>query len=128
VGCAVTIALAVLQSRRTAAQHYFSAGERALIGRRATMLGLTMMAFLPAMFAVLGPLSGRQNNAFISLFFAFTYMASGAWLGTRMFVTGLITALAVLVGFFLVTEHYFLWMAVCGGGSLLLAGIWLRKL
>ncbi len=128
IGAAMTIWLAVSQSRRRAAQNAYTARERAAIGRRATMLGLTLWAFFPAMLAVLWPLSAQQNNAFISLTWAFIYMASGAWLGKRMFVTGAATAIAVLVGFFLVKEHYFLWMAVFGGGSLLLAGFWLRKL
>ena len=127
-GAAATVLLAAQQSKQRAAQNDYTASERQAMGRRATMLGLTLWAFFPAMLAVLWPLSAQQNNAFISLSWAFIYMASGAWLGMRMFLTGTVTAVAVLVGFFLVKEHYFLWMAVFGGGSLLLGGFWLRKL
>lgn len=127
-GVVLTVVLAVLQSRRRSRLHVYTASERAAIGRKAAMLGVTLWAFFPAMLSVLWPLSHQQNNAFISLTWAFIYMASGAWLGMRMFVTGALTAIAVLVGFFLVKDHYFLWMAVFGGGSLLLGGLWLRRL
>jgi hypothetical protein len=86
-----------------------------------------VIAFFPATLMVLSPLESMQANAFVSLFWAFAYMASGAWLGLRMFVTGLVTAVAVLVGYFLIPQHYYLWMAVVGGGSLMLAGLWLRR-
>jgi hypothetical protein len=128
IGAVFTTWIVVRQSRQRQAGHSYTAQERAAIGRRATILGTTVLAFFPAMLAVLAPLSAMQNNAFISLFWAFAYIASGAWFGTRMVVAGIVTAVATLVGFFLLPGHYFLWMALVGGGSLLLAGLWLRKL
>jgi hypothetical protein len=127
-GTVATLLLVVQQSRRRSAQNVYTASERAAIGRKAALLGITLWSFFPAMLFVLWPLSAQQNNAFISLTWAFVYMAAGAWLGMRLFVTGAVTALAVLAGFFLVKDHYFMWMAVFGGGSLLLGGFWLRKL
>jgi hypothetical protein len=128
IGSAVTVWLIVTQSMRAQQLHRFTPAERAQIGRRASLTGVTVMCFFPAMFTVLAPLSGLQTNAFISLFWAFAYMAAGAWLGTRLFLTGTATAAAVLIGYLLLREHYFLWMAVVGGGSLVLGGLWLRKL
>jgi hypothetical protein len=99
-----------------------------VIGRRASLTGVAVLGFFPAMLSVLAPLEPMQGNAFISLFWAFAYMVGGAWLGLRLFITGAVTAVAVLVGYFLLKEHYYLWMAACGGGSLILGGLWLRKL
>lgn len=127
VGTVATIWLVVRQSRQRDAANLYTAEERSAIGWRAAILGTTVLAFFPAMLAVLAPLSGRQTNAFISLFWAFAYMASGAWLGMRMLVTGAVTAAAILVGYFFIGEYYALWMALFGGGALLLAGFWLRK-
>ncbi len=45
-----------------------------------------------------------------------------------MFITALVTVTAILVGYLLLHEHYFLWMAAFGGGSLLVGGLWLRKI
>lgn len=127
-GVGFSAVLAYLQIRRRAVVHDQPQADRARSGRAMLLLGLTVAAFFPAMFAVLGPLSAQQRNAFISLFWAFAYMAAGSWVGLRLFVTGAVTAAAILIGYFFVREHFYLWMAVCGGGSLLLAGFWFRKI
>ena len=128
VGTAITALVVIRQVMRRRKECAYTAIESKAIGQRFAMLGCAVMGFFPAMFVVLAPLSGKQQNAFISLFWAFAYMAAGAWVGKRIFVTGLITAVAILVGYHFLTQHYFLWMALVGGGSLLLAGFWMRKL
>jgi hypothetical protein len=127
-GVGFSAVLSYLQMQRRAVAHEQRPAGRARSSRRMLLLGLTIAGFFPAMFAVLGPLSAQQGNAFISLFWAFAYMAAGAWVGMRLFITGVVTAAAILVGYFFVREHFFLWMAVVGGGSLLLAGFWFRKI
>lgn len=127
-GCVATAVLVVLQARRMVSQQIHTSAERIQHRTRMLMLGVTVLLFFPVMLTVLWPLTGRQQNAFISLFWAFAYMASGAWLGKRLFITGLATAAAILGGYLLLREHFSLWMAVFGGGSLILGGLWLRKL
>ncbi len=73
IGVVVTIVLVVLQMRRRANVHQSTTAQRAVAGRRMFMLGLTLFGYFPAMFTVLGDLTGRQQNAFISLFWAFAY-------------------------------------------------------
>jgi hypothetical protein len=128
LGTVATVWLVIRQSMRARALFHYTKAERVLIGRRVSLTGVAMMGFFPAMLSVLAPLSPMQSNAFISLFWAFAYMVAGAWLGLRLFVTGAVTAVGVLVGYFLLREHYFVWMAAVGGGSLILGGLWLRKL
>lgn len=128
VGTAATATLVVAQSVRAQRAHRYTPAERALIGRRASLLGISVITFFPAMSVVLGDLTPLQSNAFISMFWALAYMAAGAWLGLRLFFTGVATAVAVLLGVLVLREHYFLWMAFAGGGSLILGGLWLRKL
>lgn len=127
-GLAGTLLLVVLQVRRARASGAFTPAEQARRRRAGLMVGCALAGFFPAMLAVLAPLEARQSHAFLSLFWAFAYMAGGAWLGTRLFVTGVVTAAAILVGYFWITDAYYLWMAVAGGGSLLLGGWWLRRI
>ena len=58
---------------------------------------------------------------FISLFWAFTYMAAGAWLGMRLFLTGAVAVVGIVAGYLYIHEHFALWMAFFAGGSLMLA-------
>ena len=92
------------------------------------MMAVTMFCLFPSVFSVIGPLSARQSNAFISLLWAFLYMAVGSWVGWRLFAIGAIAAAATLFGYWNIQQHYYLWMAVCGGGALLAGGFWLRKI
>jgi hypothetical protein len=102
--------------------------RRGLLGPRLVMLGLAICGYFPAMYVVLGPLAARQTNAFVSLFWAFAYMFVGAWVGWRLFMIGLIAAAAVIFGYLAIDQHYYLWMAGCGGGALIAGGLWLRKI
>lgn len=127
VGAAVTVWLMVriILERRRAGD---SGACQRRTGNRFVLMGITVWLYFPAMYLVLGPITGRQSNAFISLFWAFAYMFAGAWLGMRLFLIGLVTAVAITTGFLFVQQHYPLWMAVFGGGSLILGGLWLRKI
>jgi hypothetical protein len=103
----------------------------AAIGRpfswRFGMNFLVIFGFFTAMFFVIGPLSGRQGNALISLFWCFAYMLAGVWVGWRLFIIGAVTAILTIFGFVTLKEHFALWMGVVGGGSLIAGGLWLRR-
>jgi hypothetical protein len=32
-----------------------------------------------------------------------------------------------VTGYVLLREHFMLWMSLCGGGTLLLTGLWMRR-
>jgi hypothetical protein len=127
VGAVLTVwfVIRIILERRRAGD---SQDHRRLTGSRFALMGIATWLYFPVMLLVLGPLTARQGNAFASLFWAFAYMFAGAWLGLRLFLIGLVTALAITAGFLFVHEHYFLWMAAFGGGSLIVGGLWLRKI
>jgi hypothetical protein len=127
LGFAASLWLALRQMRCRAARMALTPASRALQRRRFLLLTVAVGGYFPAMLAVLGPLGARQSGAFISLFWAFAYMFAGVWLGMRMYVTGAITAAAIMVGYLFIHQHFAMWLAVVGGGSLLLAGFWLRR-
>jgi hypothetical protein len=84
-------------------------------------------AFFFAAIAVMWPVNDRQVAAFIPLFVALMYALRGIWSGPRYLIAGVCVGVLTLVGFFLLKQHFFLWMAGVGGGSLILAGVWLRR-
>jgi hypothetical protein len=57
------------------------------------------------------------------------YAIMGLWRGTRFLVTGVAVTLLTLFGFFYLRDFalFCYWMAAVGGGALVLAGLWLRK-
>jgi hypothetical protein len=127
IGFGVTAGIVVWQSRRRMQLGLYSHEKGRRIGQGFAMLGITILAYFVSMRLILGHLDARQTNAFISLFWAFTYMAAGAWLGARLFLTGAIAVLGIAAGYLYIHEHFALWMAFFAGGSLILAGFWLRR-
>lgn len=128
LGFAFTIVYTIRNARRWACARPSSKAEGRAIARRASLLGVTLWMYFPAMSLLMGPLTGRQSNAFISITWAFVYMITGAYMGWRIFAIGLVTAAAVLFGYQFVHSHYSLWMGLVGGGSLIAGGLWLRKI
>jgi hypothetical protein len=127
IGSGITAAIIILQARRRMRLGLYSHEKGRRIGRGFAMLGITIVAYFVSMHLVLGHLDARQMNAFISLFWAFTYMAAGAWLGARLFLTGAVAVVGIAAGYLYIHEHFALWMAFFAGGSLMLAGLWLRR-
>ncbi len=90
-------------------------------------IALAMLAFFTATLFVMAPVTGRQIAAFIPLFVALVYVLAGIFRGPRYVVAGLVVAAATLIGFVFLHDHFMLWMAAVGGGALILAGLWMRK-
>ncbi|MEY4964503.1 MAG: hypothetical protein RL274_86 [Pseudomonadota bacterium] len=68
-----------------------------------------------------------QPAAYLPLLFAAIYTAIGLWLGLRNILVGVFMGVSTLVAYFYLREYFFHWMALVGGGSLLLTGLWMRK-
>jgi hypothetical protein len=92
--------------------------------------GATALAvgiFVVAVFAVLPPTRGAQSGAFFPILAALYYALIGIWTrGARMLIAGIVLLALTLFGFFYLPHQFLLWMAVVGGGGLVLGGIWLR--
>jgi hypothetical protein len=55
------------------------------------------------------------------------YMVMGMWVGWRLSIVGAFLMIAVTGGWIYAREQFFLWMALVGGGGLVVGGLWLRK-
>jgi hypothetical protein len=93
---------------------------------RATLLAVVLFTF--ATFAILSPKTSAQFSAFVPMIVALFYCLVGIWSrGVRMLVTGIVLAVLTVSGYVWVRDVFPLWMAVVGGGALILGGIWLRN-
>ena len=116
---------AVIGYRQNKGQSADSEGRR--IGRRFFASFFIIFLFIIATFAVMGRVGPVQQAAFWPLVVAMFYAIMGLWRGTRLLVTGLALTVLTLGGFFFLREYFMYWMAVTGGGALILAGFWFRQ-
>lgn len=73
------------------------------------------------------PFDDKQVGAFFATVPMFAYVVGGIWL-SRFFVgLGLFVTLLTFLGYYLLNDYFNLWMAFTGGGSLFLAGLYMRK-
>ena len=94
--------------------------------RMGALFGIIWL-FTLALFAVIRPQDDLQVGAYFPLLFSAIYSAVGLWLGLRYVFVGVFVGVATLGAYFYLREYFFHWMALVGGGSLLLTGLWMRK-
>ena len=108
------------------------AATRSVEGRATNLRLLMSMAvifgFMFALFAAIGrPANPVASGAIAPLVVAMFYALLGVWKGVRFLVAGAALAALTLGGMFWLPQYFLLWMAAVGGGSLVLVGLWLRK-
>jgi hypothetical protein len=87
-----------------------------------------ILAFVSAFLSVMPPHTGNQAAAFFPLLVALFYGLIGIWSrGTRMLLLGAAVLALTVFGYFVLPVQFALWMALVGGGSLILGGLWLRS-
>ncbi len=92
----------------------------------ATLIAIAL--FIAALFAIMPPRNGDQISAFFPLLAALLYSIIGIWTrGMRIIVAGVAITSLTLGGYFWLADYFMLWMAVVGGGALVLGGLWLRS-
>jgi hypothetical protein len=130
--------------------HYIWAGLSILGGTLATVLGIRMgkrvrsplttqmvkrvgffwlllVFFGIATIAIAQPTDGKQATMFIILFILLGQMAMGLLFSfSSVWWTLPITAMA-LVGYFLLSDIFYLWMAILGGGGMIAYGLYIRS-
>lgn len=88
---------------------------------------VSALGFISSMLVVVGKVNDAQVGALIPLFFAWIYVVMGVWMGWRFALAGIALAALTLGGFFYIHQHFLLWMAFVGGGTLIATGLWLRR-
>lgn len=91
-------------------------------------LWLFLALYTAIWIVLLRPVSGKQIGALLCTGCMFGYCVLGLWFKST-FLIGLgltVTALA-LVGFYLLTGSFYLWVGLTGGGALLGTGLYIRR-
>jgi hypothetical protein len=101
--------------------------EGRAIGQRQGMTTFALWLFVVATVTVMQPANPAAVGAFIPLIVAAVYAIFGIWRGLRFLYAGIAVAALTLGGWLYLHEIFMLCMAVVGGGSLILVGLWLRK-
>ena len=127
IGSPLTLFFTVRRARRSGARIRQAGGDPKALGNKFALLGAAALGFVVSILIVVGPLNERQYDAFFSLFYAFAYAIGGVWGGWRLIAIGAAAAAATLFGYLELTEHFYLWMGLVGGGALILGGLWLWK-
>lgn len=87
-----------------------------------------IFAFVTALFSIMPPSNGLQAAAFTPLFVGLMYGTIGLWTRAwRIFWLGLAVGVLTVIGYFYFQPYFLAWLAVLGGGALILGGLWLRR-
>lgn len=97
-------------------------------GWRYAATALAVFLFIVSLFMVMPPRTDAQAGAFFPILVAFAYGVMGIWTGAlRLILAAVAIAVLTLGAFFWLPQLFMLWMAVVGGGALILGGIWFRR-
>lgn len=94
---------------------------------RYALMAIAVFAFFASVLTVAGVHDQLQANVIVSLTVATVYIVVGLWAGQRFAWIGLGLGALVLIGWFGDRAHLYLWLAIGGGGALILSGLWLRR-
>ena len=94
---------------------------------RALVIAAALGGFGFSVQMIAQPLSFAQANAVACLAVGAVYIGMGATAGLRLSAVGAAVMVATVAGWILAPAYFFAWIAVAGGGALILGGFWFRK-
>jgi hypothetical protein len=77
--------------------------------------------------AIYGPLMERKMSMLWVTVCMFAYVMMGLWLDRFFLWLGALVTVAALIGYFFMGNYFSLWIALTGGGALIVAGLFIRK-
>jgi len=101
--------------------------ERERRGWRAFVPATGYVVFAFAVLSILHPPSVEAVSVVVALVVALAQVQIGVQRGDRITIIGVAVAALTLAGYAWIPMHFHLYMAIVGGGSLILAGFWLRQ-
>jgi hypothetical protein len=96
-------------------------------GLRIGVFWLLLFIYCVIAIAIASPVDGKQLAMFIILFVTIGWIAMGLLLSFASVWWGLGLLLLSLVGYFLLPDIFYLWMAIFGGGGMIVLGIYVRN-
>jgi hypothetical protein len=98
----------------------------AATAKRIGIIWLLLAVYCIAAIAVTWPLDGKQLTVLIVLFVMVGWLAMGQLLSFTSVWPGLIIIALVLNGYFLLPGIFYLWIAILGGGGMIILGLYIR--
>ncbi len=89
---------------------------------------LALILFGSLFIWILQPANPRQLAAFWPLMFMMGYVIAGLWFGRFFLLCGLFVSALTVFGYLYSGPWLLIWMALCNGGALIAAGLYLRKI
>jgi hypothetical protein len=95
--------------------------------KRGVTFWLFLVFFALAAIAVARPTDGKQVTMFVILFSMIGQAAMGLLLSFSVTWWALPVAALALVGYFLLPDFFYLWMAILGGGGMIALGLYIHS-
>ncbi|NTU56777.1 MAG: hypothetical protein HGA79_11055 [Anaerolineales bacterium] len=95
-------------------------------GKRIGLFWMLLFVYCIAAIAVAWPTDGKQLAMFIILFVTVGWVAMGLLLSFASVWWGLALTVLALIGYFLLPDIFYLWMAILGGGGMIALGLYIR--
>ena len=96
-------------------------------GARIGLAWMALFVYAGIWVFILHPSEMRFFGAYPATVAMFGYVVMGLWLDRMLLFLGLAVTVTTLTGILLLPDWFNLWMAVTGGGSLIAAGIHIRR-
>jgi CHASE2 domain-containing sensor protein len=94
--------------------------------KRIGTVWLLLGVYCLAAIAITWPLDGKQLTVLVVLFVLVGWLVMGLLLSITSIWPGLIIMALVLIGYFLLSDYFYLWMGILGGGGMIALGLYIR--
>jgi len=101
--------------------------EAVLMMKRVGLFWLFLVLFGVATIAVVHPAEGKQATLLVILFLMLGQMAMGLLVSFSNVWWSLLVAALALVGYLFLPGFFYLWMAILGGGGMIVFGLYIRR-
>lgn len=95
-------------------------------GKRIGIFWLLLFVYCCVTIAISWPADGRQLAMYIIMFVMVGWLAMGLLLSVASVLPGLVITALAMIGYFLLPEIFYLWMAILGGGGMIGLGFYIR--
>lgn len=99
----------------------------AATAKRIGLIWLLLAIYCAAAIAVAWPMEGKQITTTVILFVLISWLVMGSLLSITSIWPGLIIIALVLAGYFLLPAIFYLWIAILGGGGMIILGLYIRS-
>jgi hypothetical protein len=99
----------------------------AMTVKRIGLFWLLLICYAIAVIAVAGPMEGKQMTVIIVLFIMLGQLAMGMLFSFATVWWALPISALVLISYFLMPDSFYLWLAILGGGGMIVLGLYIRS-